>query len=185
MYISDGQLYINATYMKTGTLNASVIKAGVIAPSSTSKGSFTMNMATGYIKAQNMELVNMNATGTVQTGSGTCKMQLSDGQLRGYRGSTRVGFIDSTAHVWWIDQAKYVDGLQMQANGILRISSPLISVARTSNAATTTTNAFSGKVTLKNLTFGMNSNMTSCKVGSVTLEFINGLLVSHSKPSGM
>lgn len=173
--------YFNASYINTGTLNAKVLKAGIITPNATTKGSFNINLATGYIKANNMELTNMNATGTITTGSGASKMQLTSGQLRGYQGSARVGFIDATASIYLKDKNKSVYGLQLQADNIIRISTPRLGVSKSANVGVETTTTFTGSIFLNNLTYGMNRNMTSCSTGSIELKFINGLFVGWGK----
>ena len=81
IYLKNNQLYINGTYIKSGTLDAGIVKAGIL---TNNKQTFYWNLATGYVKSKNMELSNMNATGTVQTTSGGKRVQVKDGSFNVY-----------------------------------------------------------------------------------------------------
>lgn len=185
IYLSNRKLYINGTYIKSGTVDAKVMRSGVIVPRTTSKGNFNINLDTGYIKARNMNLENMSATGVLEAKSGGLAMQLANGRLSGYRNNRLVGYINPNGQVYDIDERRTYDGLQIQSNGIVRISSPKLAVLNSSNTNATTTNAFTGTVTLNDVVFNMNSGMTSCSWGDIELKFINGILVNATGPSGL
>lgn len=61
IYLSDGQLYINGTYIQTGELNADLITAGILRDA---KGENYWDLALGKIVAHNIEV-----TGDIKSGS--------------------------------------------------------------------------------------------------------------------
>ena len=81
IYLSKNQLYINATYIRTGTLDAGIVSTGIL---TNKKRTFYWNLATGYIKSKNMELSNMNATGTITSTSGKSKISVQGGKVNFY-----------------------------------------------------------------------------------------------------
>ena len=139
LYMKDGELYINGSYIRTGTLDAGIIKAGILTDS---KKQNLWNMATGYLKTKNAVMENANITGQFTSGTSS-KIVLQDGQLRGYQGTSRVGFIDATANTRDISTGKLYKGIQIQG-GILRINTSLISVLNNTNIGKTTLNGFTG-----------------------------------------
>lgn len=187
IYLKNGKVYINGSYIASGTIDAGIVKAGILADK---KGWNKWNLATGYLKTKNMEATNANIHGQITAGAdkGT-KLALQDGRLDGYhkdsKGKTRVGYISPTAKVWDKNKKKYVYGIQLQSQGILRISAPTIGVSATSDTSKTTYGGFTGKITLRNLAYNMNSSMSRCNTGTVSFNFINGMLISCGKPGGM
>lgn len=102
---TDGKyhMYINASYIQTGKLNANLIKTGIITNTTNTKDyeksnkAFWFNLNTGYIKAKNMELTNMHATGTMTTGS-TAKVKMINGNINFYLNNKlkgRLAFMSS------------------------------------------------------------------------------------------
>lgn len=133
IYLKNGKVYINATYMATGTI------ADIY-------GYNSWNLGTGTLKTKYMTADSITANGTFKCGyTSNYTMLNSLGQMAGYRTTdssssvSRVGYIDYTAAMREVGSGNIYYGIQMQAQGSLRISAPIVSTAASSNASTTTT----------------------------------------------
>lgn len=127
IYLTNNQLYINASYIRTGTLDAGIVKTGILTDHA---GKNKWNMATGYLYTRNMEAVNMAATGQFEAGS-TYKMVLgNDGALHGYQdsGRTWVGSVDPSANFTDVDTGRKYKGIQLRGSGCISFRSPEIAV---------------------------------------------------------
>lgn len=142
VYLKDGKVYINATYMDTGVLNANLLKAGII---SDRLGRNTWNLSTGKLATNYMTANNIDASGTFECGSASNLIRLTGGEILGLENGTQIGNIDFSAHSYNIDNPsiKY-RGIQMTAEGTVRISSPQISTAASSSESTTATICHTG-----------------------------------------
>lgn len=127
IYLSGGLLYINATYIETGTISDRL-------------GRNTWNLSTGKLTTNYMTANNINASGTFECGTVSNLLRLVSGAIYGYENSTQIGKIDFSAHSYNVDDPsiKY-RGIQITAEGAVRISSPQISTAVSSNQSTTAT----------------------------------------------
>lgn len=127
IYLSGGLLYINATYIETGTISDRL-------------GRNTWNLSTGKLTTNYMTANNINASGTFECGTVSYLLRIVSGAIYGYENSTQIGKIDFSAHSYNIDDPsiKY-RGIQITAEGTVRISSPQISTAVSSNQSTTAT----------------------------------------------
>lgn len=127
IYLSGGLLYINATYIETGTISDRL-------------GRNTWNLSTGKLTTNYMIANNINASGTFECGTVSNLLRLVSGAIYGYENSTQIGKIDFSAHSYNVDDPsiKY-RGIQITAEGTVRISSPQISTAVSSNQSTTAT----------------------------------------------
>lgn len=127
IYLSGGLLYINATYIETGTISDRL-------------GRNTWNLSTGKLTTNYMTANNINASGTFECGTVSNLLRIVSGTIYGYENSTQIGKIDFSAHSYNIDDPsiKY-RGIQITAEGTVRISSPQISTAVSSNQSTTAT----------------------------------------------
>lgn len=127
IYLSGGLLYINATYIETGTISDRL-------------GRNTWNLSTGKITTNYMTANNINASGTFECGTVSNLIRVVSGAIYGYENSTQIGKIDFSAHSYNIDDPsiKY-RGIQITAEGTVRISSPQIATAVSSNQSTTAT----------------------------------------------
>lgn len=127
IYLSGGLLYINATYIETGTISDRL-------------GRNTWNLSTGKLTTNYMTANNINASGTFECGTVSNLLRIVSGAIYGYENSTQIGKIDFSAHSYNIDDPsiKY-RGVQITAEGTVRISSPQISTAVSSNQSTTAT----------------------------------------------
>lgn len=127
IYLSGGLLYINATHIETGTISDRL-------------GRNTWNLSTGKLTTNYMTANNINASGTFECGTVSNLLRIVSGAIYGYENSTQIGKIDFSAHSYNIDDPsiKY-RGIQITAEGTVRISSPQISTAVSSNQSTTAT----------------------------------------------
>ena len=132
IYLSGGLLYINASYIETGIISDSL-------------GRNTWNLSTGKLTTNYMTANNIDASGTFECGSASNLIRLTGGKILGLENGTQIGNIDFSAHSYNIDNPsiKY-RGIQMTAEGTVRISSPQISTAASSNESTTATICHTG-----------------------------------------
>lgn len=86
LFVKDGQLYVNGSYITTGTLDAGILKAGILMDKAQKS---QWNLKTGYFKTKNAELENCNVAGYLQTSNGgDAKAQFNNGDVRFYHGKT-------------------------------------------------------------------------------------------------
>lgn len=127
IYLSGGLLYINATYIETGTISDRL-------------GRNTWNLSTGKLTTNYMTANNINASGTFECGTVSNLLRIVSGAIYGYENSTQIGKIDFSAHSYNIDDPSIeYRGIQITAEGTVRISSPQIATAVSSNQSTTAT----------------------------------------------
>lgn len=129
LYMENGKLYLNATYLGVGII-------------ADAKGRSSWNLKTGELSTNYMKANNITATGSFLGGSRTSGfgMELTTGgRLTGYRDGKQYGYIDCSASSHDIPTGAQYKGMQLQADGIIRIASPKIAAASSSNVSTTAT----------------------------------------------
>lgn len=170
IYLSGGLLYINASYIETGIISDRL-------------GRNTWNLSTGKLTTNYMTANNISANGTFECGSASNLLRLINGEIRGLENGTQIGCIDFSAHSYNIDNPsiKY-RGIQMTAEGTVRISSPQISTAASSNESTTATICHTGNHRLHYVSeIHGNGNGTVGWTNSWrSINFINGLCTTCS-----
>ena len=176
IFLKSGLVYINASYMSAGTI-------------ADAKGRNSWNLKTGDLTTNYMTANNITAKGTFRCGYDSYYTVLNAvGQMSGYRkksgasSASRVGYIDFSASSRDIPTGEIRYGLQMQAEGSLRISVPHLSI---SNSADTNTTATYGITENRNLTYISkiqdNGNGTiSWWTSTAHINFINGICTSCS-----
>ena len=167
IYLSGGLLYINATYLRTGIISG---------------GSSYWNLDTGAFTTYNMRANNITATGTFSCGPTSNRTELnSTGQMAGYTNSTKVGYIDYSATSTDVDNPSIINrGLQLQAQGIVRISSPRTSIAASSSVGTTASYGWTGNARqqiVSSITDNGNGTIR-WHYGTMTIKVINGLVTN-------
>lgn len=175
IYMQNDRVYINASYMATGTIADKL-------------GRNSWNLTTGTLKTNYMTANNIVANGTFKCGyTNWYTMLTSEGELAGYRitnGSTptKVGYIDYTASMRNTDTGAVYYGIQMQAQGSVRISSPIISTAATSDRNVTTTYGRTGSVSqpLVSEVHDNHNGTVGWHYGTFVINTINGLFTSYS-----
>lgn len=176
IFLKSGLVYINASYMSAGTI-------------ADAKGRNSWNLKTGDLTTNYMTANNITAKGTFRCGYDSYYTVLNAvGQMSGYRkksgasSASQVGYIDFSASSRDIPTGEIRYGLQMQAEGSLRISVPHLSI---SNSADTNTTAIYGITENRNLTYISkiqdNGNGTiSWWASTAHINFINGICTSCS-----
>ena len=175
IYMQNDMVYINASYMATGTIADKL-------------GRNSWNLTTGTLKTNYMTANNITANGTFKCGyTNWYTMLTSAGELAGYRttnGSTptKVGYIDYTASMRDTDTGAVYYGIQMQAQGSVRISSPIISTAATSDRSVTTTYGRTGSVSqpLVSEVHNNHDGTIGWHYGTFVINTINGLFTSYT-----
>lgn len=175
IYMQNDRVYINASYMATGTIADKL-------------GRNSWDLTTGTLKTNYMTANNITANGTFKCGyTNWYTMLTSTGELAGYRttnGSTptKVGYIDYTASMRDTDTGAVYYGIQMQAQGSVRISSPIISTAATSDRNVTTTYGRTGSVSqpLVSEVHDNGDGTVGWHYGNFVINTINGLFTSYS-----
>lgn len=175
LYMSNNKVYINASYVATGTI-------------ADAKGRNSWNLKEGVLKTNYMTANNITANGTFKCGyTNRYTMLTSAGELAGYRTTngntpTKVGYIDYTASMRDTDTGAVYYGIQMQAQGSVRISSPIISTAATSDRDVTTTYGRTGSVSqpLVSEVHDNHDGTVGWHYGTFVINTINGLFTSYS-----
>ena len=176
VFLKDGKVYINASYMSAGTI-------------ADARGRNSWNLRTGDLTTNYMTANNITAKGTFRCGYDSYYTVLNAvGQMSGYRkksgasSASQVGYIDFSASSRDIPTGEIRYGLQMQAEGSLRISVPHLSI---SNSADTNTTAIYGITENRNLTYiskiqDNGNGTTSWWTSTAHINFINGICTSCS-----
>ena len=174
VFMKNGLVYINASYMS----------AGIIADAAMRN---SWNLKTGAFSTNYMTANNITAKGTFRCGySNYYTMLNSVGQMSGYRtdnNKTRsVGYIDYSSSARDTSTGELMYGLQLQAEGIVRISSPRISTASSSNTSVTTTQGWTGYINqpLISELHDAGNGTVGWHYGTMQLRYINGILVGYS-----
>lgn len=174
VFMKNGLVYINASYMS----------AGIIADAAMRN---SWNLKTGAFSTNYMTANNITAKGTFRCGYESYYTILnSAGQMSGYRtdnNKTRsVGYIDYSSSARDTSTGELMYGLQLQAEGIVRISSPRISTASSSNTSVTTTQGWTGHINqpLISELHDAGNGTVGWHYGTMQLRYINGILVGYS-----
>lgn len=115
IYLDNGKLYLNATYIATGIL-------------ASTDGTSWFNLSTGTFHYGDGYYIELN----------------DDGELCGGYGSTQYGYIDFSADVWDIPMEQRLHGIQIQGD-ILRINTYRISAAQSQDVSEMTYNGGNGR----------------------------------------
>lgn len=179
LYMSNNRVYVNATYIATGTL-------------ADAKGRNSWNLKEGVLTTNYMTAKNITATGSFTGGnrSSGYAMELdSSGKLAGFKDGTQYGYIECSSTSHDIDNPSIIyHGLQLQGQGIVRVSTPRLSVSGSADTSVTTWSGLTTKVgaayhplyTENGKKYFNDQSQTSS-----VLEFRNGLLTGVSAmPSG-
>ena len=129
LYMSNNRVYVNATYIATGTL-------------ADAKGRNSWNLKEGVLTTNYMTAKNITATGSFTGGnrSSGYAMELdSSGKLAGFKDGTQYGYIECSSTSHDIDNPSIIyHGLQLQGQGVVRVSTPRLSVSGSADTSVTT-----------------------------------------------
>lgn len=179
LYMSNNRVYVNATYIATGTL-------------ADAKGRNSWNLKEGVLTTNYMTAKNITATGSFTGGnrSSGYAMELdSSGKLAGFKDGTQYGYIECSSTSHDIDNPSIIyHGLQLQGQGVVRVSTPRLSVSGSADTSVTTWSGLSTKVGVAYhplYTENGKKYFNDQSQTSSVLEFKNGLLIGVSAmPSG-
>ena len=187
IWLKNNKLYMNASY----------ITAGVITDS-TSKNSW--NLDKGIFKTKeasitdatitNAAVKNSTVTNSTVTGSFTCgsdnnfKMVLNkNGRLTAYRKNKPVGYIDASADGSLLphdSDVTFATGMEINGGGFLGLSANKIGVAPAGNDWCQFSQAFTGRIELKNVVYTPSAG----KYETIVMWFENGLFIGVDTNSG-
>ncbi|MBO5570848.1 MAG: phage tail protein [Clostridia bacterium] len=179
IYLENGKLYLNATYIKTGTLSADIITAGILKDK---KNNNSWNLDTGVLTAK-----NIIATGSFSCGnSDYASMELADAKIIGYLNNRQYGQITLATNVSYRYKGgpiQYKDAMVLESTDMLLIVTPNFAVREnwynnyTYNVGIT--NTFSQALITNLSATGNDYGIGSMSWGSgrFSLTFIHGVCV--------
>lgn len=173
IYMQNDRVYINASYMATGTI-------------ADAKGRSSWNLKEGVLNTNYMTAKNITASGTFSCGGSSYYTKLNNvGQMEGYRtkkgasSMSRVGYVDFSTSMLDLDTNQTLYGLQFQADGAIRISAPKISVRDTSDTSATTTHGSTGKYYPVGFAYDPGDGWDTANLVTLPTRFINGICVRN------
>lgn len=173
IYMQNDRVYINASYMATGTI-------------ADAKGRSSWNLKEGVLNTNYMTAKNITASGTFSCGGSSYYTKLNNvGQMEGYRtkggasSTSRVGYIDFSSSMYDKSDGTTRYGLQFQADGSVRISSPKISVRATSDTSVTTFHGSTGTYYPVGFTYPPGDGWDTASLRTMETEFINGICIRN------
>lgn len=173
IYMQNDRVYINASYMATGTI-------------ADAKGRSSWNLKEGVLNTNYMTAKNITASGTFSCGGSSYYTKLNNvGQMEGYRtkngssSTSRVGYIDFSSSMYDKSDGTTRYGLQFQADGSVRISAPKISVRATSDTSVTTFHGSTGTYYPVGFTYPPGDGWDTASLRTMETEFINGICIRN------
>ena len=173
IYMQNDRVYINASYMATGTI-------------ADAKGRSSWNLKEGVLNTNYMTAKNITASGTFSCGGSSYYTKLNSvGQMEGYRtkggtsSTSRVGYIDFSSSMYDKSDGTTRYGLQLQADGSIRISAPKISVRATSDTSVTTFHGSTGTYYPVGFTYPPGDGWDIASLRTMETEFINGICIRN------
>lgn len=173
IYMQNDRVYINASYMATGTI-------------ADAKGRSSWNLKEGVLNTNYMTAKNITASGTFSCGGSSYYTKLNSvGQMEGYRtkggasSTSRVGYIDFSSSMYDKSDGTTRYGLQLQADGSVRISAPKISVRATSDTSVSTFHGSTGTYYPVGFTYPPGDGWDTASLRTMETEFINGICIRN------
>ena len=183
IYMSNGDLYINGSYIKSGTILADYIRAGTL---SDSKNKNSIDLDTGGIVTTGLVAKEINASGTFTAGTANDGMRITPaGDIEGYENGSRIGKINFKGHFVWVDgpnKGQKHKGLQLTSETATRIVSPYLCVSASSDESAIATAGYTGTIEqpiISNITANGTGGV-NWVYGTLRLKFINGILVGYT-----
>lgn len=190
----DGHLYINASWINTGTMSANLIKAGILKSQDTNTN-FSLNMLTGEIVMKNATFTGKSRLGYYPTiNSGKIALTDSDGNdsVLIEEGSIKLYGLDTTLYgrIKARDTLTYTTrfGLELWSNNHVVINAPDLIFENYMSIVN-----YNRKCGINEDSYGValfnQGNNSNCFVrcnpgGSITIEAPNGCYVNGVKVGG-
>ena len=163
-----------ADEITAGTMTADRIRAGLLTDE---KGANYWDLDDGSLVTNTMKANNVNANGTFECGSSSNLLRMTDGAIYGYENSDNKGKVDFSVHAYDVDNpSKIYVGMQLQGQGIIRVSTPRFSTANTSNISVTATQG--ATVTKGYVTSIEDAGNGAIRWYTSSMSFINGIMVT-------
>ena len=179
IYLENGKLYLNATYIKTGSLSADIITAGILKDKQNNN---SWNLDTGILTAN-----NITATGSFTCGNSSgASMAMADAKITGYLNNRQYGQITLATHVdyrYKNGPVSYKDAMVLESTDMLLIVTPNLAVRENWYSSYSynvgITNTFRQSVITNLSATGNDYGIGSMSWGSGTfsLTFIHGVCV--------
>lgn len=183
IYLQNGLLYINASYIATGILadvNNNTTFNLSTGDLTMTRGSISIGSRFSVDPNGYMTCSDADIEGTFHCGTNKWIELSADGKLNGGYGTgankTFYGFIDFSADVWDTSMSQSLKGVQIQGD-ILRISTYRIAAAQSTNTGDTTYNGGNGWMQVVN-------SITDNGDGTISwswtwYKFVNGLMCTE------
>lgn len=178
IYLTNNKLYINATYIATGTLadannntsfnlstGALTMKKGSI---NIGDGNFVVN-SSGNMTAKNATLTGADVSGKITSSANNQKLTIHEALVRGYYGSTKIGTLDLSAE--YADNTHKVvlsaDRNELILHGATQVSLTVGSGQSTSNAYLDANGLHCNALTVNGVTINANGHSGGASFGPV------------------
>ncbi|MBQ9663899.1 MAG: phage tail protein [Oscillospiraceae bacterium] len=179
IYLQNGKLYLNATYIKTGTLSADIITAGILKDK---KNNNSWNLDTGILTAS-----NIIAQGSFSCGNPNgASLEMSDAKITGYLNNRQYGQITMAANIanrYKDGPITYKDAMVLEGSEMILIVTPLFCV-RENWYSSYTYNTGITNTFRQNLVTNLSATGNEYGIGSMnwgygafSLTFIHGVCV--------
>lgn len=174
IWLQNKELYINGSYVRTGTLDAGIIKAGILKDA---RGKNGWNMVTGELRTKDAYFQNAQVNGDLVSGD-YYKIHIRDGKMIGKLNNRQVGYIQATAESTYVNTGALWYGLQLQAQDVIRISSPHIAVANSSDVTQMAYVGYTGNVSIPIISdISDNGNGSiSWLYSQINIDILNGII---------
>ena len=133
---------VSADAINTGTMTADRIRAGILTDAYSRN---TWDLSAGALTTNRMTANNISSNGSFECGFASNLLRVISGAVYGLENGKQIGKIDFSAHSYNIanPEIKY-RGVQITADGTVRISTPQISTAVSNDEGTTATICHTG-----------------------------------------
>lgn len=198
IYLEDGKVYINGTYIKTGAIDAELLTVGTIKDAQnrnswnlatgefiTTKGTiggFTIGQSAIYNGRDSLIDADSGVylgTNGFSTGNGTYSLVVGSGGIQGYNGSRAAGYISPNAVGTDIDGiTKY--GMQIRGD-VIDLRTPILTVNKSNSTNGSSLMTYSGNVNYHEFQFdSLQTAYAQFRPWRTTDTFTNGFLTGMS-----
>lgn len=198
IYLEDGKVYINGTYIKTGAIDAELLTVGTIKDAQnrnswnlatgefiTTKGTiggFTIGQSAIYNGRDSLIDTDSGVylgTNGFSTGNGTYSLVVGSGGIRGYNGSRAAGYISPNAVGTDIGGiTKY--GMQIRGD-VIDLRTPILTVNKSNSTNGSSLMTYSGNVNYHEFQFdSLQTAYAQFRPWRTTDTFTNGFLTGMS-----
>ena len=179
IYLENGRLYLNATYIGTGTLSADIITTGIL-KDALNKNSWNLN--TGVLTAS-----NITASGSFSCGNSSgAKIEMDNAEIRGYmnnRQYAKISMASDVANRYQNGPVTYKDAMVLEGSEMILIVTPLFCVRQDWYSSYTCNTGITGTFQ-QNLVTNLSATGNEYGIGSMnwgygvfSLTFIHGVCV--------